>query len=109
MMVYCDINLIADNVSLADNFGKRLIGLMGKKNLNEGEGLLLWNCSAIHCFFMKIPIDVIYISRDLSIVGVATLKPWSIGSHFKEAAHVLELKEGASSKVKAGDKIVFIK
>lgn len=107
MIVYCNDMILADNVRIADNFIKRFFGLMGKKHLDDGEGLLLMNSPCIHCFFMKIPIDAIYLSREMKVLGVETLKPWRIGKYFRNAAHVLELGEGKASKVRPGDAIVI--
>jgi len=106
--VYCNDLILADKVKIANNFFKRFIGLMGKKSLAEGEGLLLWHCSSIHCFFMKIPIDAIYVSSDMTVLGKETIQPWHLGKHFKKTAHVLELgADTAYSKVSIGDKIYF--
>ncbi|MEA4986891.1 MAG: DUF192 domain-containing protein [Anaerovorax sp.] len=108
MKVYCNHLVIADKVNIVDTFMKRFFGLMGKKKLDFGEGLFLLNCPSIHCFFMKIPIDVIYLSEELTVVGMETLKPWSIGKHYRGTAHVLELREGSvNSKVNLGDRIVL--
>ncbi len=107
MIVYCNDYILAEKVRIADNFINRFLGLMGKKSLENGEGLLLLRCPSIHCFFMKISIDVIYISRNMEVLGIETLKPWSIGKHFRKTVHILELKEGAASRVKVGDTIVL--
>ena len=102
MKVFCGGRLIADEVGLADSFFSRFRGLMGKKNLGDGEGLLLTHCSSIHCFFMKISIDAVYLSKNRTVVGIETLKPWSVGGHFKGTADVLELKAGRAL-VRVGD------
>ena len=44
-------------IVIANNFKDKLIGLMGKKNINYS--LLIKNCKSIHTFFMKENIDVI--------------------------------------------------
>jgi uncharacterized membrane protein (UPF0127 family) len=76
--------------------------LMGRKTLGCGEGLLLMNCPSIHCFFMKIRIDAVYLSSDMTILGIETLEPWSIGSRLKGTRHVLELA-AAPDWLKTGD------
>ncbi|MHC1721572.1 MAG: DUF192 domain-containing protein [Aminipila sp.] len=107
MIIYCNDLVLAENVRIADNFASRFLGLMGKNSLEDGEGLLLMMCPSIHCFFMKISIDVIYISRNMEVLGIETLKPWSIGKRFRKTMHILEIKEGAASMVKVGDTIVL--
>ncbi len=105
IIVYCTNMILADKVCIADGFIKRFFGLMGKKSLANGEGLLLLNSPSIHCFFMKIPIDAIYLSKDMKVLGTETVKPWHIGKHCRKTVHVLELKEGSASKVNVGDTI----
>ena len=94
MIISCGSRVIADKVKIADSFLSRFIGLMGRKSLDEGEGLLLLKCSSIHCFFMKIPIDVVYISKDMKVLYKETIRPWRIGKIIRGARHVLELAEG---------------
>lgn len=97
--------LLADRIKPADSFWKRFRGLMGCKELGEGEGLLLFRCPSIHCFFMKIPIDAVYLSADMRVMGIETLKPWSVGRVFRGTRHVLELPAGraAAKRLAVGD------
>lgn len=103
MKVYAGKILIADHVKSANTFFSRFVGLMGKKQIDSSEGLLLWHCSSIHCFFMKFPIDVVYLSSDNQILAIETVKPWRIGRIVRGARHVLELSEGAAEKVSVGE------
>ncbi len=91
MIVRCGDRIIADRVKPANTFFDRFIGLMGKRALGDGEGLLLIDCSSIHCFFMRITIDAVYLSKDLTVLGIETLRPWQIGRRIRHASHVLEL------------------
>jgi len=102
MIIYCNNRIIADKVTLADGFFARFKGLMGKKSLDVGEGLLLSPCSSIHCFFMKITIDAVYLSKDMTVLGIETLAPWKLGGYIKHTAHVLELSADSAS-VGVGD------
>ena len=104
MTVYCNDCVLSQKVQVADSFFTRLKGLMGKKHLEEGEGLLLLHCPAIHCFFMKITIYAVYLSEDMTVLATETLTPWKIGRHVKHARHVLELAAG-TGRVSAGDLI----
>ncbi len=105
-MISCNGRILASNIRLAGSFWARFKGLMGKKSLGDGEGLLIMRCQAVHCFFMKIPIDAVYLSKGLTVLGYETLQPWSIGRHIKGTAHVLELKAGTVS-VSAGEILEF--
>ena len=104
LIISCDDTIIADKLIIADSFLSRLKGLMGRKSLEAGEALLLINCSSIHCFFMKITIDAVYLSEDMTVLDIETLPPWRIGKHVKNAAHVLEMSAG-SAMVSKGDKL----
>lgn len=106
ILVFCNGRLLADKVKPADTFRARFLGLMGKKQLAEGEGLLLLHCPGIHCFFMKIPIDAVYLSEDLTVLGRETLSPRKVGRRFPGTAHVLELSAGKAG-VSAGDRLTF--
>lgn len=90
---------LADNVSKADTFYKRLKGLMFTKSLPAGHGLLIQPCQSIHTFFMNYSIDVLYLSKDFEIVGLdETLKPAKVGKYQKRAYSVLELPAGTILK-----------
>ena len=102
MIIYCKNRIIADKVRLAVSFFSRFKGLMGKKHLDFGEGLMLTPCSSIHCFFMKTAIDAVYLSKNMTVLCVETLAPWKLGRYVKNTAHVLELCAGSAS-VNIGD------
>jgi uncharacterized membrane protein (UPF0127 family) len=78
---------------------QRMIGLLGRKGLEPGAGLLLTRTSSIHTFFMRFSIDVVFLDRDLRVRSVAQqVAPfrvvWRRGSR-----SVLELASGESGRV----------
>lgn len=92
--------------NVADSFWSRFKGLIGRKSLAAGDGLLIDPCNSVHCFFMSIPIDVLYLDRENRVVGIdATLRPWRIGGFYKGAKRVVELPAGAiaASGTQVGD------
>ncbi|MEH7436345.1 DUF192 domain-containing protein [Neobacillus drentensis] len=90
---------LANNLSTADTFFKRLKGLMFSKSLPAGHGLLIQPCQSIHTFFMNYSIDVLYLSEDFEIVGLdETVKPATVGKYHKRAKLVLELPAGMIQK-----------
>lgn len=99
---YRATHLIAGQVAVADNFFTRFRGLMLRKTLSPGEGMLLKNCPAIHCCFMRFPIDVVYLDRSMQVVAVETVKPWRLGGQFPGARHVLELEAGNARSLAPG-------
>ncbi len=86
-------------INKADSFFSRFRGLMLKKSLAEGEGLLLMDCPAIHCCFMRFPIDVVYLDVSIKVLFKETVKPWRLGKGVKGAKNVLELSAGAAKSV----------
>jgi len=98
MMLNLSINnkIIATQIVQADSFEKKLLGLMFKKTMNKGEGIIFENSNWIHTFFMRIPIDVLYVNKKNIIVEIQQgLEPWRFcGPRFK-ANTVIELWPGA--------------
>ncbi len=62
---------------VARTFFERARGLIGRKGLPEGEGLLILKCNAIHTFFMRFAIDATFLDKDDQIVKVVrNIRPW---------------------------------
>lgn len=96
-----DITLI-ENLIIANDAWSKTKGLLGKDNISENEGLLIRDCSLIHMFFMKFPIDVIYLSSNYEVKKiVSNLKPWLV-SGCSNASHTLEIAVGQGNKFKVG-------
>lgn len=87
--------LIASDVKEAVTFWKRFKGLMFTTSLNDQGGLYLYPCRSIHTWFMKYPIDVVYLSDDHVVIATESkLPPWKMGMHVKGVRKVVELAEG---------------
>lgn len=95
-------SLCAAQAAAAETFFTRFRGLMLRKSLSPGEGLLLRDCSMIHCCFMRFPIDAVYLDTDMTVVGIETVTPWHVGGRFPGAKHVLELEAGCGSRLSPG-------
>jgi hypothetical protein len=63
--------------------------------------------SGIHMFFMRIPLDVLFLDEGKVVVDKVHLKPWQMYNHREPARFVVELEEGASSGTEIGDKLDF--
>lgn len=98
---------LAEHIQIADTFFSRFMGLMGRRHLEEGEGLFLRGCSSIHCCFMRFPIDVVYLSDSLVILDIETVRPWRIGRIIPHTKHVLELREGAAKQLAVGQTLTM--
>lgn len=102
--------VVAQDVRLADSVWSRFWGLMGRKALPADAGLLLRPSSSIHTAFMRFPIDVIFLDRDLRVVKVVPeMKPFRAAIAFGGAHSALELNAGvaASAQVRAGDQLTL--
>ncbi len=90
--------VIAGEVLRADSFWRRLRGLMGRRPLETGEGLLLTPCNAIHTFFMSEPLDALFLDAAGGIVGMAeNLPPWRT-RFVPGSCQVLELPAGTIAR-----------
>lgn len=100
--------LIARKIKKAESFESRLIGLLNRKNIDEGEGLLISKCKQIHTFFMKFPIDVVFLGSCNEVLKIITLKPFRLSPLIRKATSVLELKAGVCrGKIETGDLLDF--
>jgi uncharacterized membrane protein (UPF0127 family) len=102
--------VIAESAETADSSETRRKGLLGRASLAPGEGLWIVPCEAVHCFFMKFPIDVVFLDRQKKVKKVLpSLKPWRIGVCLT-AHSVLELPEGqaAATGTQPGDQLEFL-
>ena len=65
------------DIEIAESFLSRFCGLMLRKNLPEGRGLLLAPCNSVHMGFMRFAIDVIYLDENFCIKKIVrNLRPW---------------------------------
>ena len=93
---------------LADNPWTRFKGLIGAKALPPGDGLMIVPCNGVHCMFMSIPIDVLYVSAKDRVLAIDRgMRPWAIGRILRASRYVLELPAGQadSTGTQVGDVI----
>jgi uncharacterized protein len=102
-----DGTIVCERCTVADNPLRRMRGLLGRDGLESGEGLLLRPASAVHTYFMRFAIDVVFLDRSLVVVGIAdSVDPWKARSR-KGAKAVLELPAGESERrgLAVGDRL----
>lgn len=86
---------LADHADLARSPWARFRGLMGRRALVEGSGLVLEPCNSIHMFFMRFSIDAVFLDRDWKVVYIAhRIKPWRITRLVRKAKRVIEMPAG---------------
>lgn len=94
---------LAGEVRQARSLWARFWGLMGRRSLPEGQGLLLRPCSSVHMFFMRFPIDVIFLDRDNRVVKIIpAMKPWRAALGGRGAHSALEVNAGAAEAAGLG-------
>jgi hypothetical protein len=75
----------------------RMRGLLGRSGLEPGTGMLIDRAPSVHMFFMRFPIDVVFVDRDWRVVGIRHgLRPWRVAGA-RRAAAALELPAGAAA------------
>jgi uncharacterized membrane protein (UPF0127 family) len=102
-----DGTAVCERCLLAETPVLRARGLLGRAALEPGEGLLLRPASSIHMFFMRFPIDAVFLDRELAVRKVVpNLKPWRMAGA-RGAKAVLELPAGACEEVglRVGDRL----
>ena len=83
----------------------RARGLLGRSGLEPGDGMLIDAAPSVHMFFMRFPIDVVFLDRDRKVVRVVHgLRPWRVAGA-RRAVAALELPAGAAAEagIEKGD------
>ena len=90
--------VVIERCRVADRPHTRMRGLLGRTGLPAGEGLLLRPAPSIHTWFMRFPIDAVFLDRDLRVLALAPeLPPWRMRSR-RGARAVLELGAGEARR-----------
>lgn len=90
--------VICERCEVADSAPARLRGLLGRRKLPAGDGLLLRPSNSIHTFFMRFPIDAVFLDAELRVLRVRNdLRPWRAASA-RRARAVLELPAGEAER-----------
>ena len=103
--------VICNKAKVAETLLSRTIGLMFSKKMQGFDGLLIKQCNSIHTFFMKYPIDVVFLSKDYMVIDyVKKILPWRMTWMRFKASQVLELEseEGRDLEINIGDKLEVI-
>jgi uncharacterized protein len=99
--------VLAERAELATSHWDRFWGLMGRRELPPGSGLVLQPGGGIHMWFMRIPLDVIHVDNSDRVTHVLRgIKPWRFGPLFVGGKVAIELPAGAAASTRVGDEIV---
>lgn len=99
---------VSEQLVVANSFGSRLKGLLGKKSIPNDLALWIPRCDSIHTFFMKFPIDVVFVDGNFVVRRLyrnllpwrMTLPNWTNKSVFEFASGVID-----STPLELGDQL----
>ena len=103
--------LLGGTVDVADTSEKRRVGLLKHTCLEPGSGLWIVPCESVHTFFMKFPIDLVYLDKKRKVKKVRHAVPaWRLSACLT-AHSILELPAGTAEKsgTQAGDELLIEK
>ncbi|HWO81067.1 DUF192 domain-containing protein [Gaiella sp.] len=104
-----DGRVVAESVVVADSTGRRLRGLLGKKELPSGHAVLLRPAWSIHTAFMRFPIDVVFLDADQIVVKIVPNLPSFKTASCRGAREVVELRAGECERrgLALGDRVAW--
>ena len=101
--------VLATRLEAAHTGEKRRKGLLGRDGLEAGEGLWIAPCESVHTFFMRFPIDLVYLDREKKIKEGAqrcgTVAPFGVpvGAQHSGAACRNDREDAERARRHAGD------
>jgi hypothetical protein len=102
--------VLATQLAKAHTGVTRRKGLLGREALLPGEGLWIAPCESVHTFFMRFPIDLVYLDRKLKVKKVRhSVAAWRMSACFA-AYSVLELPAGTAeaARTECGDSVEMV-
>lgn len=101
-------NLLAPRLLPAFDRDSRNHGLLGRDGLQRQDALVLAPCSGVHTWFMRFPIDVLFVSRTGTVLKVRrALGPWRLALRLGAFA-VVEMAAGASAGTNVGHQLSVV-
>jgi uncharacterized protein len=104
-----DGRIVCERCVVADRAHRRMRGLLGRRRLNPGQGMVLRPAFAIHTHFMRFPIDVVFLDSDQVVIAIErNLRPWRTAS-CRGAREVVELAAGECDRrgLEVGDRVAW--
>jgi len=80
-------------------------GLLGRQGLPPDTALVLAPCQAVHTWFMRFPIDIVFVSKSGYVLKVKrSVGPWRMAARFGAFA-VMEFAAAGASDIDAGHQL----
>ena len=87
--------VLADRVERPRTIVGRGLGLMFRRELPPGAAMWIDPCDGIHMFWMRFPIDALFLDRERRVVSVhRRLGRWRVVPFVRRARSVVELPAG---------------
>jgi hypothetical protein len=102
--------ILVNQGCVSATFWSRLRGLLGRSHLERGDGLVLVGEKSIHTFFMKFPLDVLYVDKNYQVIRAdINMIPYRLGPFIGRCAYVVEMPVGmiAATATEVGDQLRF--
>lgn len=102
--------VVAERCRVASSMVDRTVGLLATAEVAPGEGLWIERSPSIHMFFMRYPIDAVFVDAQHRVTRVVPeLRPWRVVAWARGARDCLELRAGAASAAATtvGDELVL--
>lgn len=103
-------SVLATDAKLASGFVSRFFGLMGRKRVDDGGGILLTKSASIHSCFMRFRFDAIFLDKENRVVKIVpSMRQWWFAFGGRGAKDTLELPAGTAERTNTqpGDTLVF--
>ena len=104
-----DGRIVCERVVVADRAHRRMRGLLGRKYLRSGEGMVLRPGWSIHTAFMRFPIDAVFLDADQVVIKIEPeVGRWRTVS-CRGAREVVELAAGECRRrgLEVGDRVAW--
>ena len=100
---------VCESCEVAERLHDRLRARLRRRPPAAGEGILLRPCSSIRTWFLRVPIDAVFLDPDLRVLdAVSGVRPHAAASR-KHAHAVLELAAGVVDRLRVapGDRLAW--
>jgi hypothetical protein len=91
--------VVCEHVEDAASMFARMRGLMGRASLEPGHGMLIRHTGSIHMFFMRFPIDAVFLDRQMRVKKIVRELRRNRMAASMGARSVLELPAGEAERV----------
>jgi uncharacterized protein len=100
--------VLAERLEAAFDSAERRKGLLGRAGLDAGTALVIAPSNAVHTFFMRFSIDVLFVRRNGQVIKVSKALPANRIALSFGAFAVVEVAAGGAARadVQAGDWLI---